>query len=109
MLFNSPKNFKRGRLVNNRYRIRDLVFAGAGVSITLMLLLIYVLFLKGRAVIMMVVIALPAVVTVTAITPLGIYHNLLEYTKLGLYYSQERKKYIWEGIYKYRVVEEEEE
>ena len=35
MIFSSPKNFKRGRLINNRYRPVDLMIGIGAVIITL--------------------------------------------------------------------------
>ena len=34
MEFNAPKNFKRGRLIANRYTVIDLCIAAAGISVS---------------------------------------------------------------------------
>lgn len=108
-MFNSPKNFKRGRFISNRYRVIDLIIAVSGTLVSLAFLLIYLLAFNGRNFIIIGIISLPALVTFALITPFSIYHNLLEFLKLYLIFYNTKKRYIWEGIYKYRLTEEEEE
>ena len=105
-MFNSPKNFKRGRFINNRYRVIDLVIALIGTIISLTLILIYLLVFNGRNIFIIGLITLPAIITLVLITPFSIYHNLLEFLKLYFIFFNSKKRYIWEGIYKYRIAEE---
>lgn len=108
-MFNSPKNFKRGRLISNRYRVSDLILAGICCFISLVLLLLYLLVFKGNHPAILVLIAIPAGIGAMVISPLHIYHNILEYAKLYIVYSNCKKNYIWEGIYKVRHLEDKRE
>lgn len=106
MMFNSPKNFKRGRFISNRYRRIDLVFAGVGTLISIVMLLTYLLALEGKSIVVICVLMVPAVVTTTLIMPMNVYHNLLEFLKLLIIYNNSRKVYIWEGVYKEDIINE---
>lgn len=100
MIFTTPKNFKRGRLINNKYRLVDLIIAGSGAAFSLIAIIIYLLALEGRNLVIAIVLAIPAVITTCLIIPFGLYHNILEMIRLRVQYSQTPKKYIWAGIYK---------
>ena len=41
MNFTAPKNFKRGRLIANKYTVTDLLIAGAGIGTTLFLEILF--------------------------------------------------------------------
>jgi hypothetical protein len=104
MQFNSPKNFKRGRLINNRYRPIDLVIAGITITITMTAEMIYLLAMNGKHVAVLVALCIPALIGVCLLIPFEIYHNPIEMIKLYFVYMQTPKKYIWEGIYKRDVL-----
>ena len=57
MQFNSPKNFKKGRLIANRYRPVDLLIAGIAIAMTLSSEMIYLLLMNGKHI---AVLAIPA-------------------------------------------------
>ena len=108
MVFNSPKNFKRGRLINNRFRKQDLMLGVIGIGISLALILFYMLILEGDNVFAVLVFCIPALATTILIMPYPpVYHNLLEFGKLLLIYRLSPKKFIWEGIYKYDILDDE--
>lgn len=109
MQFNSPKNFKRGRLINNRYRPIDLVIAGITITITMVSEMIYLLAMNGKHVAVLVALCLPALVGMCLLIPFEIYHNPIEMIKLYCIYLKTPKKYIWEGIYKRDVLKDAED
>ncbi|MBR3345900.1 MAG: hypothetical protein IKG37_02345 [Solobacterium sp.] len=109
MQFNSPKNFKRGRLINNRYRPIDLVIAGITITITMTAEMIYLLALNGKHVAILVALTIPAMIGICLLIPFEIYHNPIEMIKLFFIYVQTPKKYIWEGIYKRDVLQKPDE
>lgn len=108
MIFSSPKNFKRGRLINNRYRPVDLMIGIGAVIITLGLELLYLVGMNGRDPWTAAVLVLPAAIGVTMLVPFKIYHNLMELGHLYLIYLGCRKRWIWEGVYKYDVLSKKE-
>ena len=108
MIFNSPKNFKRGRLIKNRYRPIDLIVIASAVVITLILEIYYLVIMQGKSVIMAALFVIPAVIAAALIIPFGLYHNVMELSRLYIVYLQIRKKWMWEGIYKYELIEEKE-
>ena len=109
MIFNSPKNFKRGRLINNRYRPIDLIVIASAVVITLILEIFYLVVLQGKSVIIAAFFVIPAVIAAALLIPFGLYHNVMELSRLYIVYLQIRKKWMWEGIYKYELIEEKED
>lgn len=106
MIFNSPKNFKRGRLINNRYRPIDLIIAIITSAISIVMMLAYLLGFQGRNIAIILILLIPAVVAITLIMPMAIYHNLLEFLKVISIFNNSKKKYIWEGIYKEDILEQ---
>ncbi len=106
MMFNSPKNFKRGRLINNRYRPIDLIIAIVTSAISIVMMLAYLLGFQGRNIAIILILLIPAVVAITLIMPMAIYHNLLEFLKVISIFNNSKKKYIWEGIYKEDILEQ---
>ena len=99
MRFNSPKNFKKGRLIANRYRPIDLVIAGIAIAMTLTSEMIYLLLLNGKHIAILAALCIPALIGVCLLIPFEIYHNPIEMIKLYRVYRKKKKKYIWEGIY----------
>ncbi len=99
MQFNSPKNFKKGRLIANRYRPIDLVIAGIAIAMTLTSEMIYLLLLNGKHIAILAALCIPALIGVCLLIPFEIYHNPIEMIKLYNVYRKKQKKYIWEGIY----------
>ena len=97
--FNSPKNFKKGRLIANRYRPIDLVIAGIAIALTLSSEMLYLLLLNGKHIAILAALCIPALVGVCLLIPFEIYHNPIEMIKLYRVHRNKQKKYIWEGIY----------
>ena len=99
MQFNSPKNFKKGRLIANRYRPVDLLIAGIAIAMTLSSEMVYLLLMNGKHVAVLAVLCIPALIGVCLLIPFEIYHNPIEMIKLYMIYQKKQKKYIWAGIH----------
>lgn len=99
MQFNSPKNFKKGRLIANRYRPIDLLIAGIAIAMTLSSEMIYLLLMNGKHIAVLAMLCIPALIGVCLLIPFEIYHNPIEMIKLYMVYQKKQKKYIWEGIH----------
>ncbi|BET21938.1 hypothetical protein [Solobacterium moorei] len=106
IVFTSPRNFKYGRLIMNRFRLSDLIIVIAGVVFSFLGLIIYVGFLSQFNIWIVLLLLLPAVITYFLTLPAGIYHNNIEFLKVIVRYVMTNKKYIWEGIYKHDSIEE---
>ncbi|MBQ6217187.1 MAG: hypothetical protein IJK53_07360 [Erysipelotrichaceae bacterium] len=102
MEFNAPKNFKRGRLIANRYTIIDLCIAAVGISISFFLELFFFLNLlsKGiaRNLFFAILFLVPAGIALLFIAPAGIYHNIFTFLELKLMTVRLPKVYIYEGV-----------
>ena len=102
MTFVAPKNFKRGRLIANKYTVTDLLIAGAGILASLALEILFLTrMLSSSATLnlgLAIVFFIPAGIAILFIVPNGIYHNIFTF---GLLFTQELfspKTYIWKGV-----------
>jgi len=102
MEFRVPKNFKRGRLIANRYTIYDLLIAGSGILLSFLLELFFFLNLlsKGiaRNLVFAVLFLMPGMISILFILPAGIYHNVFTFLELGVLNLKTKKIYIYEGV-----------
>ena len=109
MRFPAPKNFKRGRLIANKYTIADLVIAAAGIILSLVLEVIFLLNIRENAKVNLfvaILLLIPAGIAVLFVVPNGIYHNIFTFLVLTIMNLGQRKRYIYGGIRQY-VSEEE--
>lgn len=109
MIFPAPKNFKRGRLIANKYTIADLVIAAAGIILSLVLEVIFLLNIRENAKVNLfvaILLLIPAGIAVLFVVPNGIYHNIFTFLVLKIMNLGQRKRYIYGGIRQY-VSEEE--
>ena len=109
MTFNAPKNFKRGRLIANRYTISDLIIASAGVVLSLVLEIFFLLNIRDNAKINLfvaILLLIPAGIAVLFVVPNGIYHNIFTFLLLKIMNLRQNRKYIYGGII-YYVSDEE--
>ncbi|MBQ4595829.1 MAG: hypothetical protein IJB14_02555 [Firmicutes bacterium] len=109
MRFPAPKNFKRGRLIANKYTIADLVIAAAGIILSLVLEVIFLLNIRENAKVNLfvaILLLIPAGIAVLFVVPNGIYHNIFTFLVLKIMNLGQRKRYIYGGIRQY-VSEEE--
>ena len=105
----APKNFKRGRLIANKYTIADLVIAAAGIILSLVLEVIFLLNIRENAKVNLfvaILLLIPAGIAVLFVVPNGIYHNIFTFLVLKIMNLGQRKRYIYGGIRQY-VSEEE--
>lgn len=101
MEFNVPKNFKRGRLIQNRFRKIDILILILGILLSVILLIVALSVFKIRQLFWIIPCVLPGLISGALISPFNMYHNILEYFRLLFMYINSPKRYIWEGIYKY--------
>ena len=109
MRFPAPKNFKRGRLIANKYTIADLVIAAAGIILSLVLEVIFLLNIRENAKVNLfvaILLLIPAGIAVLFVVPNGIYHHIFTFLVLKIMNLGQRKRYIYGGIRQY-VSEEE--
>ena len=109
MRFPAPKNFKRGRLIANKYTIADLVIAAAGIILSLVLEVIFLLNIRENAKVNLfvaILLLIPAGIAVLFVVPNGIYHNIFTFLVFKIMNLGQRKRYIYGGIRQY-VSEEE--
>ena len=103
MIFIAPKNFKRGRLIANKYTVIDLIIAISGVIISL---IFEVMFLIGmlsvdiaKNLFLAILFLIPAGISVLFVVPNGVYHNIFTFIVLSIMEMFSHKSYIWSGIY----------
>ena len=109
MDFHAPKNFKRGRLIANKYTIADLIIASAGIILSLAMEIIFLLNIKDNMKINLfvaILLLIPAGIAVLFVVPNGIYHNIFTFAVLKIMNLSQHRKYIYGGIRQY-VSEEE--
>ena len=109
MRFPAPKNFKRGRLIANKYTIADLVIAAVGIILSLAMEVIFLLNIRENAKVNLfvaILLLIPAGIAVLFVVPNGIYHNIFTFLVLKIMNLGQRKRYIYGGIRQY-VSEEE--
>ena len=88
-----PANTKKGTLILGIFRPFDLILSGAGVLITLILLLIMPMGSTGQV----ILVILPAAIATFLIVPVPHYHNILTIIVEGYTFFTNRQKYIWKG------------
>ncbi len=105
MIFNAPKDFKRGRLIANKYTLTDLLIAGTGVTMSLILEIIFFIVFLNKSLIrnlaFAVLFLLPAGISILFVVPNGIYHNIFTFLELKAMNLRQPKMYIYEGIKHY--------
>ena len=102
MNFVAPKNFKRGRLIANKYTITDLLIAGAGILVSLGLEILFLTRMLSSSVSLNLALSIaffiPAGIAILFIVPNGIYHNIFTFGLLFLHELFSPKDYIWKGV-----------
>ena len=110
MEFIAPKNFKRGRLIANKYTIVDLIIAAAGITLSFAAEIIFMINLKGDIktnLSIALLLLIPGGIGVLFVVPNGIYHNIFTFFVLKVMNLGQRRKFIYGGIRQY-VSEEQE-
>ena len=102
MTFTSPKNFKNGRLIANRYRVIDIVIASICFLIPFIAIWAYVVLFNGRSIpFILFVLFPPLIVGMCFLIPSTMYHNVATRFWIILMHRIKRRTYIWEGVYYY--------
>ena len=104
MQFAAPKNFKRGRLIANKYTSVDLIIAIAGMIVSLTAEIVFLLNIKDNMKINLltaILLLMPAGIAVLFVVPNGIYHNIFTFLVLKIINLRHRRKYIYGGIREY--------
>ena len=100
MTFNSPRNFKQGRLIANRFRWIDLIIAGIGIAASVIMIMIYITTLHGANDYIICALLAPGVICFVLVCPAGIYHNVLEFIIVMINYTRSIRLFVWGGVYK---------
>lgn len=111
MNFISPKNFKKGRLISNKYTSFDLAILIVGVIISLILEMIFFTYFlsdsKNMAILIAILLLLPAGISLLAVMPSGVYHNVHTFINLFFINIKTTKNYIWGGLNRNANIQEE--
>lgn len=103
MLFNAPKNFKRGKYILGRFRIIDLAFIIALTVFSIFSVILYLNLFASKEIIMNVIVVmlflLPLLIAFLLFIPMPVYFNVLEYIKSFFFFQKKQKKFKWEGIH----------
>ena len=90
-----PASTKRGQLIVSIFRPVDLAIFITGVSITLILLLVFVNFNAGTA--LMIVALFPGLVATGLVVPVANYHNVLVAIQEMMDFYSNNRNYKWRG------------
>lgn len=88
-----PANTKKSMLIMGMLRPIDAVILGVGVSISIILLIIF----NNAGTILTLVSCIPMLVSLALVLPIPNYHNTLVALQSIIRFYQERRKYIWRG------------
>lgn len=91
-----PANANRGRLILGYFRPIDLIIFVVGLSITLVLLLIFQNYMDNTVV--AILLLMPVLISLLLVLPIPYQHNVL--VLLGAiynFYFVNRQRYIWKG------------
>lgn len=112
MNFISPKNFKSGRLIANKYTTEDIIILFSGIILSLILEMMYFSsFLqkdKVLNIIIAVLLAIPAGLVLLAVLPFGVYHNVRTFICLIFINTKCPNEYLWGGLKRNVAVKKEE-
>lgn len=88
-----PANTKKSMLIMSMLRPLDAMILGVGISISVILLLIF----SNAGTFMTIISCIPMIVALILVMPIQNYHNTLVAIQSILRFYQERRKYIWKG------------
>ena len=88
-----PANTKKSMLIFGMLRPVDAIILGVGISISVILL---ILFSNGGTIITLVS-CIPMAISLVLVLPIPNYHNTLVALQSILRFYQERRNYIWKG------------
>lgn len=88
-----PANSKKSMLILGFFTIIDCFLFGAGVLITVLLLLM----IQNASMGVMILILAPALVTGFLVLPVPNYHNVLQFLINVYTFYSEPRRYVWKG------------
>ena len=87
-------NTKKGQLIFNMFRMVDLIIAGSGAAVTLILFLI----IQPGSLLPGIIVLLPLMVCAFLVMPIPNYHNMLCFlTNIYNYYCVDINELKWKG------------
>ena len=95
--FCSPKSFKNGSLIENKFRVIDIIILVLSIFISLALVIFYFLVRLNNFGLFFLNLV-PAIIGATLVIPLRNYHNVLTYFKLLLNFANSNKTFIYTGV-----------
>jgi len=88
-----PANTKKSMLIFSMLRPVDAIILGVGISISVILLIIF----SNGGTIITLISCIPMLVSLILVMPIPNYHNTLVALQSIMRYYQERRNYIWKG------------
>ena len=88
-----PANTKKSKLILGFFTPVDSIIFGVGVSVTIIMLLIF----QGMTFNMAIVILMPALISGFLVIPVPNYHNVLQLITNIVTFILNRKRYYWKG------------
>lgn len=88
-----PANTKKSMLIFGMLRPIDAIILGTGISISVILLIIF----NNAGTIITIVSCIPMAVSLILVLPIPNYHNTLVAIQSILRFYNERRNYIWRG------------
>ena len=88
-----PANSKKSQLILGFFTPVDLIIFGVGVSVTIIMLLIF----QGMTFNMAIVVLMPALISGFLVIPVPNYHNVLQLITNIVTFILNRKRYYWKG------------
>ena len=88
-----PANTKKSKLILGFFTPIDLIIFGVGVTITVIVLLIF----QGMTFNMAILILMPALISGFLVIPVPNYHNVLQLITNIVTFIMNRKRYYWKG------------
>lgn len=88
-----PANTKKSMLIMGMLRPFDAMLLGIGISISVILLLIF----NNAGTLITIIACIPMIVCLILVMPIPNYHNTLVAIQSIMRFYQERRNYIWKG------------
>lgn len=112
-IFSTPKNFKRGKYIFNRFRVSDAAIILVTIILSILSIILYLnLFQQQNMLlnlIVVIVLLLPILIVYILFLPLPVYFNVLDYLKVFFAFYKKQKIWKWEGVYQFESKDEYEE
>lgn len=101
MEFTTPKNFKNGKYIMNRFRLSDLLILLGGIAGTVVLFFIVLTLIITMRInpFFLFLTLVPLIISaLLTLIPATIKHNTLEVLKIRTAFKKRTKFLIWEGV-----------